>query len=173
MELSRILLGSILVNNESVPTMRALGPVRLRRMVRQRESLGRKSRNPNIGAQMEWEIRIHNEEKYMEVITKGVADKDGSLNMAKTITETMQQHRITRVLIDHRNIESVSGKIIEIYDRPKLLRVVGIIMGVKIAEIIKLDHIKHFSFFETVCINQGFKISIFRESMPALEWLLQ
>jgi hypothetical protein len=122
---------------------------------------------------MEWEIRIHNEEKYIEVITKGVADKDGSLNMAKIITETMRQRRITKVLIDHRNIESVSGEIIEIYDRPKLLKMIGIILGVKIAEIIKPDHMKHFSFFETVCINQGFRISIFQEKLPALEWLLK
>jgi hypothetical protein len=122
---------------------------------------------------MEWEIRIHNEEKYMEVITKGAADKDGSLNMAKAITGTMRQHRITRVLIDHRNIESISGEIIEIYNRPKLLKMIGIILGVKIAEIIKPDHIKHFSFFETVCINQGFRISIFQENSPALEWLLK
>ena len=122
---------------------------------------------------MEWEIRIHNEDNYIEVITKGVAGKAGSLNMAKTITETMRQHRITRVLIDHRNIESISGEIIEIYNRPKLLKMIGIILGVKIAEIIKPDHIKHFSFFETVCINQGFRISIFQENLPALEWLLK
>jgi hypothetical protein len=122
---------------------------------------------------MEWEIRIHNEEKYAEVITKGVADKDGSLNMAKVIRETMQQHGITRVLIDHRNIESVSGEIIEIYNRPTLFRIMGVILGVKIAEIIKPDHIRHFSFFETVCINQGFRISIFQEYLPALEWLLK
>jgi hypothetical protein len=135
--------------------------------------LGKKDRNPKIGMKMEWELRIHNEEKYIEVITKGAADKDGSLNMAKTITETMRQLRMTRVLIDHRNIESVSGETIEIYDRPKLLRMIGIILGVKIAEIIKPDHMRHFSFFETVCINQGFRVSIFRERLPALEWLLK
>ncbi|PKO12877.1 MAG: hypothetical protein CVU39_22330 [Chloroflexi bacterium HGW-Chloroflexi-10] len=122
---------------------------------------------------MEWEIRIHNEEKYLEVITKGAADKDGSLNMAKIVSETMQKHKITKVLIDHRSIESVSGEIIEIYNRPKLLRFIGVILGVKIAEIIKPEHIKHFRFFETVCINQGFRVSIFQENLPALEWLLK
>jgi hypothetical protein len=122
---------------------------------------------------MEWEISIHHEEKYIEVSTSGVADKEGSLKMAKVIKETMQQLRITRVLIDHRNIERVSGEIIEIYDRPKLLRLVGVILGVKIAEIIKPDHIRHFRFFETVCINQGFRISIFQEKSPALAWLLK
>jgi hypothetical protein len=122
---------------------------------------------------MEYEIRIYNEEKYIEVVTKGAADNDSSLSMAKTIKETMQQHRITKALIDHRNIESVSGKIIEIYDRPKLFRIIGVVLNVKIAEIIKPDHVKHFSFFETVCVNKGFKISIFQERLPALEWLLK
>ena len=130
-------------------------------------------KNESRGMKMEWEIRIHNEENYVEVITKGVADKAGSLNMAKTITETMRQHRITRALIDHRNIESVSGETIEIYDRPKLLKMIGAILGIKIAEIIKPEHRKHFSFFETVCLNQGFKMSIFQEKLPALEWLLK
>jgi hypothetical protein len=93
--------------------------------------------------------------------------------MAKIITETMRQNRITRVLIDHRKIEGVSGGIIDIYDRPKLLKVIGIILGIKIAEVIKPEHKKHFGFFETVCINQGFKILIFQERLPALEWLLK
>ena len=122
---------------------------------------------------MEYEIRIHKEEKYVEVVTKGVANKDGSLSMAKTIKETMQQRKITKALIDHRNIESVSGEIIEIYDRPKLFRIIGVIWNIKIAEIIKPDHVEHFRFFETVCINQGFRISIFQEKLPALEWLLR
>ena len=118
---------------------------------------------------MEFKIRIHHEEKYIEVITSGVADKDSSLNMATIIKETMRQHRITKAIIDHRNIESVSGETIEIYDRPKLLRIMGLIWNIRIAEIIKPEHIKHFSFFETVCINQGFRISIFQEYPPALE----
>ena len=130
--------------------------------VRERKSLNRRDSNPTTGVNMEWEIRIHNEKKYIEVITKGIADKDGSLNMAKTITETMQRHGITKALIDHRNIDGVSGEIIEIYDRPKLLRIIGLVLGIKIAEIIKPVHMKHFSFFETVAFNQGFKISIFQ-----------
>lgn len=99
-----------------------------------RKLLSGKQTNSNIGIKMEYEIRIYNEEKYVEIVTSGVADKDGSLSMAKTIKETMQQHRMTRALIDHRNIESVSGEIIEIYDRPKLFRIMGVVLNIKIAE---------------------------------------
>jgi hypothetical protein len=121
---------------------------------------------------MEWEVTLHFEHKYIEIVTKGVADKDGSLNMAKTIAETMRKNRLTRVLIDHRNIEKVSGSAIEIYERPKLFRIIGVILGIKIAEIVIPDHFKHFEFLETVCINRGFKFSIFFDRTTALEWLL-
>lgn len=93
--------------------------------------------------------------------------------MAKAITETMRQQRLTRVLIDHRQIDSVSGGTLEIFKRPPLLSLIGIILGVKIAEIIQPEHLEHFRFFETVCLNQGFRISIFQEKPPALEWLLR
>jgi hypothetical protein len=132
-----------------------------------------KGGHQQIGIKMEWEIRIQAEEKYLEVITHGVADQESSLQMAKNLTETMRQKRITRVLIDHRQLENVSGGTIEIYQRPKLFSLIGLIFGVKIAEIIKPEHLAHFRFFETVSRNQGFRISIFQDKSLALEWLLQ
>jgi hypothetical protein len=121
---------------------------------------------------MEWRSTFHKEEKYLEIITQGIADNEGSLNMAKYIAETMRSNRITKVLIDHRSIAGISGKSIEIYDRPKSFRLLGVLLGVKIAEIINPEHIEHFRFFETVCINQGFRLSIFKEKIDALKWLL-
>jgi hypothetical protein len=126
----------------------------------------------NGGINMEWELIVHKEGKYVEIITQGVADYDGSLNMAKYILETMKNNRITKVIIDHRKITGISGKTIKIYNRPKTLRLIGLILGVKIAEIIKSEHIEHFRFFETVCIHQGINMSIFQEKKEALKWLL-
>jgi hypothetical protein len=124
------------------------------------------------GIKMEWELIVHKEEKYIEIITQGIADQNGSLTMAKFITETMRNNKITKALIDHRNIAGISGNIIEIYERPKTFRLIGWILGVKIAEIIKPEHAEHFRFLETVCLNQGFRMSIFREKNEALKWLL-
>ena len=122
---------------------------------------------------MEWEIIVHRDQKYIEVITGGVADTDSSLNMAKTIAKTMKKNRVTRALIDHRNIEKVSGSTVDIYERPKLLRMIGLTLGIKIAEIINAEHEKHFKFLETVCVNRGYRFTIFYERTPALEWLLK
>jgi hypothetical protein len=121
---------------------------------------------------MEWELVFHKEEKYIEVISHGIADYDGSLNMAKFITETMRNNRVKKVLIDHRNITGISGQTIEIYDRPKVFKLIGIILGIKIAEIINPKHIEHFRFLETVSLNQGFQFSLFQDREEALEWLL-
>jgi hypothetical protein len=122
---------------------------------------------------MEWNIIIHDDTGYVEVVTCGIADKDGSLNMAKALSYTMRTRRITRALIDHRNIGEVISKPFDIYNRPKIFRLIGIIFKIKIAEIIRPEHSEHFNFFETVCINQGYHISIFQEKENAMKWLLE
>lgn len=122
---------------------------------------------------MEWEIAIHKNDGYIEIVTKGVADNQGSIEMAKSIAETMRHNRITKALIDHRNISNVTGTTVEVYQRPKLFKLIGMILGIKIAEIINPDHIEHFKFLETVCVNQGYKFSVFFDKTVALGWLLE
>ena len=125
-----------------------------------------------VGNTMEWEITVHSDHKYFEIVTRGVLDKDSSMEMAKVISKTMRRHRLTKALIDHRNISDVSGEIIDVYERPKLFRIIGVILGIKIAEIINPNHFGFFRFLETVCRNQGFDFSLFYERQKALEWLL-
>ena len=121
---------------------------------------------------MKWEIAVYDEDKYIEVITSGIADGDGSLKMAKAIAQTMRAHRITKALIDHRNVESVIGSTMDVYHRPKVFRLIGAILRIKIAEIVKLEHVEHFKFFERVCLNQGYQLSVFQDKDEALAWLL-
>jgi len=125
-----------------------------------------------IGNIMEWEITTHKSYKYIEIVTKGVADKNDSMEMAKIIADTMRHGRITRALIDHRNITSVSGSILDIVERPKLFRIIGLLLGIKLAAIINPDHSEHFKFLETVCINQGYNYSVFYDRTKGLKWLL-
>ena len=121
---------------------------------------------------MELQIILHSENRYVEIVTYGVADKHGSRNMAETISLTLKKHRYTKVLIDHRNIESVSGETMDIYDRPNIFKIIGVILGIRIAEIVKPEYIEHFRFLETVCLNRGYTFSIFYDKQSALDWLL-
>ena len=121
---------------------------------------------------MELEIMIHSDLKYIEIVTKGVLDKDTSIDMAKKIAETMRHNRITKALIDHRNAINKSGTVMDVYERPKIFRIVGMILGVRIAEVINPDQSGHFKFSETVCLNQGYRFLVFYDRKKALEWLL-
>jgi hypothetical protein len=121
---------------------------------------------------MDLEIIIYSESRYIEFVTKGVLDKENSMEMAKTISETMRRHLITRALIDHRNVTIITGDVMDVYERPKIFHLLGMLLGIKIAELITPVHSEHFGFLETVCVNQGIRFSVFYDRTKALAWLL-
>ena len=122
---------------------------------------------------MNWTIKINEKDKYAEVDTSGDADKVGSLNMVKDIMTVLSQKKIKRILIDHRNIESVSGDALDVYDRPKEFKKIGVIPGIKVAEVVKPEHMEFFYFVETIYRNRGYQLTIFPDHASALEWLLE
>ena len=121
---------------------------------------------------MEWNIKTHEEDGYVEVVTSGIVDFDGTIDMARAIAKTMRNNRVTKALIDHRNVENVVRNISATYTRPKIFRFIGLSLGIKIAELIRLEHEQHFKFFESVCRNQGYRLSVFQDEKKALTWLL-
>jgi hypothetical protein len=121
---------------------------------------------------MDWNMTMHPEGQYVEIDTTGVADNESTLRMAKALTMALSDLKVQKILIDHSNIESVTGEAPDIYNRPKQLKEMGAIYGIKIAEVIKPEHREHFRFLEVVCMNRGFKFSIFSDRSSALEWLL-
>lgn len=121
---------------------------------------------------MEWTITLNEETQYAEVVTCGIADQEGSREMAKEISMVLRKAKMKKVLIDHRNISAVSGGILESYHRPRELKEIGAVPGIHVAEVVKEDHKAFFSFLETVCVNSGYIFSIFNDKKSALEWLL-
>ena len=127
---------------------------------------------PNIGLEMDWTIIIHAENQYAEIVTSGVADNRGSLEMAKAIPIALSNYRIKKVLIDHRNISTVAGNVADVHSRPKKFPQIGVILGIKVAEVVKPEHEMFFKFLEMVCVKRGFKFSVFNDKETALDWLL-
>ncbi len=119
---------------------------------------------------MEWAITIH--DNRIEISTGGIADRDSSIAMAKALTHEIRKRRIKRAVLDHSRLDSVTGSFVDIYERPNILKFIGAIAGIRIAEIVKPGHRGHFRFLETVCVNQGFELRIFSERDPAIQWLL-
>jgi hypothetical protein len=136
-------------------------------------SAAKKNSNLKKEPQMEWKIVLHDDPKYAEVITSGVADKEGSLGMAKAIIEIMNKNRITKALIDHGNLDKFEGENIDIVRRPAIMKIFGAILKIRIAEIIRPEHKEKFEFLETVFLSQGFKFQIFQEREEAEKWLFE
>ena len=122
---------------------------------------------------MKWAIQINEKERYIEIITSGTADGKGSLDMAKSISSLLNEKKMRRVLIDHRNINSVSGGAVDVYSRPKEFPEIGVTHRIKVAEVVKPEHVEFFKFLEVVCVNRGYTFSTFSEKEPALDWLLE
>ncbi len=106
------------------------------------------------------------------VKTGGEADANSSGAMVMPIMKFMKKHACTRCLIDHRELSFVTGKTIDIYQRPDTIRNTGIPMKVKIAAVIQEAHQPHFRFLETVSQNSGLNYRIFYDQEQAREWLL-
>lgn len=121
---------------------------------------------------MEWTITLNEKDRYAEVITSGIVDREGSMRMIQSIASAMADKDFKKVLIDHTNIDSVSGEIVDAYYRPKQLSEIRLVPGIKVAVVIKPDYREFFSFLETVFVNCGFLFSIHEDKKSALEWLL-
>ena len=122
---------------------------------------------------MEWTINLDQENRYAEIVTAGIADRDGSLAMAKAAAAAMSKNKIKKMLIDHRNIDMIAGSTTAIYQRPKEFNDMGMMPSIKVAEVVKPEHEEFFNFLATVCLNRGYRFSIFYDRTAALEWLLK
>ena len=120
---------------------------------------------------MEWKISFLSDEQVVVIKTFGIADDASSLEMAKSISQTMMQYNATRCLIDHSALISVTGSSVDIYYRPQGLNNTGITSKIKIAELVNPAHREHFGFLEYVCRNNGFDFRVFETREPAIQWL--
>lgn len=120
---------------------------------------------------MHWEIRLDLEKQYAEVTTHGIADGDGSMAMVKALLNAIEGKSIKYTLIDHRAIQQVIGDTLGVYNRPKKFTEMGVDHSVKIAEVVNPEHREFFNFLKLVCINRGFRFSIFNDTESALKWL--
>jgi hypothetical protein len=120
---------------------------------------------------MEVNITYLAEDQIVVVKTRGDADAKSSSEMVKSIMVAMKEHQSIRCLLDHTEIHFVSGKTMEVFNRPEEIKNTGMPQNVKLAAVIPENYREHFSFLETVCTNRGIHYRVFEKSASAINWL--
>jgi hypothetical protein len=120
---------------------------------------------------MEIKISFDADHKIVFVKTFGEVDAKSSNEMTGNIFSIMRKYDARRCLIDHSDIHFVSGKTLEVYQRPAQMIKLGIPFNVRVAAIIPEEYLDHFRFLETVCNNRGIGYKTFLDKESALEWL--
>ena len=106
------------------------------------------------------------------VKTGGEADARSSGAMILPIMKFMKKNGCMHCLIDHSELNIVTGKTLDIYQRPDAILRSGTPGRVKIAAVIQKVHQPHFHFLETVSLNRGLNYRTFFDLQEAREWLL-
>ncbi len=120
---------------------------------------------------MEFIISYIEEDQIVVVKTHGDADAKSSSEMVKRIMMAMKEHHSIRCLLDHTDIHFVSGKTIEVFNRPEEIKNTGMPLNVKLAAVTPESYKEHFSFLETVCNNRGISYRVFSNITSATNWL--
>lgn len=120
---------------------------------------------------METKISYLADKKIVVVKTYGEADAKSSSEMVRNIMLSMKEHRAIRCLLDHSEISFVTGKTIEVFNRPDEMMKTGMPLNVKLAAVIPEKYEDHFKFLETVCVNRGISYKVFKQIESAINWL--
>lgn len=120
---------------------------------------------------MEVNISYQPDDQIVVVKTHGDADARSSGEMVKSIMQVMMEHKSHRCLLDHTEINFVSGKTIEVFNRPEEIMNSGMPLSVKLAAVIPAKYREHFRFLETVCTNRGISYRVFANEISAINWL--
>ena len=120
---------------------------------------------------MEVAISYLPEDQIVVVKTHGDADAKSSSEMVQSIMLAMKEHRSIRCLLDHTEINFISGKTIEVFNRAEEIKNTGMPLNVKLAAVIPEKFKDHFRFLETVCVNRGISFQVFNQKESAVNWL--
>ncbi len=122
---------------------------------------------------MDWEISFDEKENILFVKTRGVLDVISNAAMTKECIEMVKEKKCSKWLIDNRKITFQAFSTLDIHSLPKLYDELGFPRNLRLAEVTLKEYGRDFSFYETVCRNRGYTVSVFYDVESALQWLKQ
>ncbi|MBI5943065.1 MAG: hypothetical protein HY864_01740 [Chloroflexi bacterium] len=120
---------------------------------------------------MNWQFSHDEENKTLILKTEGVLDIESANAMRREGWELIQQHGHLRCLLDHSDAEGVTLSTLDIYNLPKRYAELNIPHNFRMAVVVSSGLLNDMKFFETVCLNNGYFVSVFFDKESALAWL--
>jgi hypothetical protein len=122
---------------------------------------------------MKWEMSFNEKDNILFVKTNGVMDMENTRVLIKEFLEVIKQQDCRRALVDNSEIEAQNVGTVDIYTLPKLYTELGFPRDLRLAEVYSKNDQTDFDFYETVCRNNGYSVSVFTDVESALQWLKQ
>lgn len=121
---------------------------------------------------MKWKFSHNTADNILTVKTEGILDIDSANAMRNEGAELIKQHGYLRCLLDHTNVEGITYSTLDIYLMPKRYAELNIPHNFRMAVVVTDKLITDLRFYETVCRNNGYSVSVFFNYEEALAWLM-
>lgn len=122
---------------------------------------------------MEWTFEIDPAARIAEIRTRGVLDGRSAERMRNETMAHFKAHGIVRCLLDHSGLEGSTLGTLDIYGMPKAYDKLDFPRDFRLALIYSPLLAENARFFETVCRNNGYEVSVFNDRQAALDWLMR
>jgi len=120
---------------------------------------------------MKWNFSHNSADKILVINTEGVLDLPSADKMRAEGYALINQHGYLRCLLDHSKADGFEISIFDTYEIPKRYKELNIPRTMRMAVVVPHKMRSDLDFYETVCRNNGYLVSIFFDSESALSWL--
>ncbi|MCB9134351.1 MAG: hypothetical protein H6636_02925 [Anaerolineales bacterium] len=121
---------------------------------------------------MPWNTTLNLAQKMIIIQTWGTFKLEDANRMRNEGAALIRQHGLLQGLLDHSQLEAYTLQTMEIYELPKRYQELGISHRFKLAVVVPEMLRRDMAFYETVCRNNGYLVSVFFEQGEALAWFL-
>ncbi|MBP7998569.1 MAG: hypothetical protein KA338_04875 [Chloroflexi bacterium] len=120
---------------------------------------------------MQWQMTYDKADGILYVKTSGVLEIESATQMRHEGAAILKQEGCLRCLLDHRDIEADLLQTMDIYNLPKRYGELGLSHALKMAVVVPAWLKENLQFYEIVCRNNGYSVSLFFDQESALAWL--
>ena len=121
---------------------------------------------------MAWQTQYLPDQEIILVKNSGKNTYQDFIDRTRELATLSEETQVFRILSDNVEMDTAMG-MIAIYELPKIYQKVGLSIKNKIAVLISPEdtRIDSFTFYETVCLNRGYRSRIFFRYEDAINWL--